>query len=768
MPTQTININVSTVGASILNTASPSAVTWIRVNADNTITYRSAAQTLSDLGAGVGTVTSVAMTVPTGLTVSGSPITGAGTLAVTLTAGYVIPTTTDETNWNTAYTNRITSLTTLGTSGAATLIANTLNIPQYQAAGTYVTAVSVATANGFQGSSSGGATPAITLSTSLTQNSVPFIGGAGAISEDATNFIWNNTSKKLSIYGADTMTVNAAAITSHLQVHGADGLTEAEIEVHRHGDTAAAGTTIFGARSRGTSGTPTIVQSGDAIWNITAVGFDGTDYASSSQIQMEVDGTPGANDMPGRIVFNTSPDGSQTLTERMRIASDGNVTINTKLTLGVASTTTGQQVFLNSTNANTLTINSGVTSASYALTLPTAQGGASTYLKNDGAGVLSWATVASGISIGDAIGNSPVTGSALMAIGGVITQAISYRAQQATPFSTAFGFETHNSGSFSGVYNSAFGWQAGKATTTALGSTAIGAFALTAQTTASGVGYNTAVGYQALASITTGYNNTGIGRDAGWNQTTANECVFIGRRSGWSANGDWNTAVGNYSMLGASGGSYVTSLGAGAANNGFSYAIALGAGALNSAANELMIGGDANGTIGSAGLGITNVCIGNNNTSTTAASVTIRTTGGSGSNNAAGIFTIRTGASTGTASTATLRFQTGTVLASGSTAQTMVSRLIFSQGAVTTDASTATWADALDFVFGTTTGTKIGTATTQKIGFWNATPLAQQTTASAAATFVANTSLIANDTATFDGYTLGQVVKVLRNLGILA
>lgn len=82
-------------------------------------------------GGGSGTVTSVAMSVPTGLTVTGSPITTAGTLIVTLTAGYVIPTTTEETNWNTAYTNRITSLTTTGTSGAATLIANTLNIPNY-------------------------------------------------------------------------------------------------------------------------------------------------------------------------------------------------------------------------------------------------------------------------------------------------------------------------------------------------------------------------------------------------------------------------------------------------------------------------------------------------------------------------------------------------------------------------------------------------------------------------------------------------------------
>lgn len=52
-----------------------------------------------------------------------------------LTSGYVIPTTTSATNWDTAYTNRITSLTTTGSSGAATLTSNTLNIPTYTLAG---------------------------------------------------------------------------------------------------------------------------------------------------------------------------------------------------------------------------------------------------------------------------------------------------------------------------------------------------------------------------------------------------------------------------------------------------------------------------------------------------------------------------------------------------------------------------------------------------------------------------------------------------------
>lgn len=58
-------------------------------------------------GGGSGTVTSVDMSVPTGLTVSGNPITSSGTLAVTYASGYSIPTTSSQTNWDTAYTDRL-------------------------------------------------------------------------------------------------------------------------------------------------------------------------------------------------------------------------------------------------------------------------------------------------------------------------------------------------------------------------------------------------------------------------------------------------------------------------------------------------------------------------------------------------------------------------------------------------------------------------------------------------------------------------------------
>jgi len=57
--------------------------------------------------ANTGTVTSVGASVPTGLSISGSPITSSGTLAITLTAGYSIPTTASQTNWDSGYNQRL-------------------------------------------------------------------------------------------------------------------------------------------------------------------------------------------------------------------------------------------------------------------------------------------------------------------------------------------------------------------------------------------------------------------------------------------------------------------------------------------------------------------------------------------------------------------------------------------------------------------------------------------------------------------------------------
>ena len=79
-----------------------------------------------------------------------------------------------------------------------------------------------------------------------------------------------------------------------------------------------------------------------------------------------------------------------------------------------------------------------------------------------------------------------------------------------------------------------------------------------------------------------------------------------------------------------------------------------------------------------------------------------------------------------------------------------------------------TYGPGVNAIFDTATGSKFGTATNQKLGFWNATPVIQQTTGITAAAFVANTSGTVNDSATWGGYTIGQAVAALRLIGILA
>ena len=80
------------------------------------------------------------------------------------------------------------------------------------------------------------------------------------------------------------------------------------------------------AKNRGTTvGSNTIVQDGDDLGSIEFQGSDGAEFVQAAAIKAEVDGTPGANDMPGRLVFSTTADGASSPTERMRINSAGNI-----------------------------------------------------------------------------------------------------------------------------------------------------------------------------------------------------------------------------------------------------------------------------------------------------------------------------------------------------------------------------------------------------------------------------------------------------------
>jgi hypothetical protein len=88
--------------------------------------------------------------------------------------------------------------------------------------------------------------------------------------------------------------------------------------------------TISVKKSRSASvGGNTIVQDDDRLGTFSFFGADGSTYIQGAGIDAFVDGTPGANDMPGRLVFSTTADGASSPTERMRISSVGNLMVGT-------------------------------------------------------------------------------------------------------------------------------------------------------------------------------------------------------------------------------------------------------------------------------------------------------------------------------------------------------------------------------------------------------------------------------------------------------
>jgi hypothetical protein len=203
------SLGATTVGDNFFTLTNPSAITFVQINADNSITTMDAPTFRTAIGAGTGggSVTSVAMTVPTGLSISGSPITSSGTLAVTFTAGYSIPTTASQTNWDSAYTQRLqwdggstnlvaatgrTSLggTTVGQNMFTLTNPSAITFPRFNAdntvsaldAASFRTAIGAGTGSGTVTSvtgtspvvSSGGTTPAISLASGYGDTQNPF------------------------------------------------------------------------------------------------------------------------------------------------------------------------------------------------------------------------------------------------------------------------------------------------------------------------------------------------------------------------------------------------------------------------------------------------------------------------------------------------------------------------------------------------------------------------------------------------------------------
>ena len=139
----------------------------------------------------------------------------------------------------------------------------------------------------------------------------PLVFKAGASAAEAMRI---DTSGRLLVGGTASVQVldDTTAFNSPLQVQG----TDASLTIARTIGTA----NLFLTRNQ-------TVSNNSPLGTISFNGGDGTYLHQGAEIVAEIDGTPGADDMPGRLVFKTTADGASTPTERMRINSGGDVNI---------------------------------------------------------------------------------------------------------------------------------------------------------------------------------------------------------------------------------------------------------------------------------------------------------------------------------------------------------------------------------------------------------------------------------------------------------
>ena len=143
---------------------------------------------------------------------------------------------------------------------------------------------------------------------------------------------------------------NSTIGSNLLQVERSASSANSSISVTNNpGTYADAFSVLYLGRSRGTANNDyTAVASGDGLGVVSFQGADGTEFVEAASVRGYVDGTPGANDMPGRLVFFTTPDGSATPTERMRINSSGYLLVGYTSSNGSYNLQVNSQIFATS------------------------------------------------------------------------------------------------------------------------------------------------------------------------------------------------------------------------------------------------------------------------------------------------------------------------------------------------------------------------------------------------------------------------------------
>lgn len=218
---------------------------------------------------GLGTVTSVGLTVPTGLSVSGSPVTSSGNIALTLTSGFNIPLTASTTQWS----NLVNASTTLQ------YVNNTTNTTLTRSGtGPYTLGVNLANANTWSGAQifNNASTTNIGISGQLRDGTAA-IGTSGQIlSSTGTATKW--TSNGAIVASAD-LTGQTAAVTSVTSVTSTNDGNNHTYSVGGYSNITAisAGSLVFQVTwtdETNTSQTQNFFPMGLTSASLTSTGFD--------------------------------------------------------------------------------------------------------------------------------------------------------------------------------------------------------------------------------------------------------------------------------------------------------------------------------------------------------------------------------------------------------------------------------------------------------------------------------------------------------------
>ena len=114
----------------------------------------------------------------------------------------------------------------------------------------------------------------------------------------------------------------------YIQLEGNNN-NESALAIIQDFDAATQGAQLVLAKNNSqTIGSNVLIDSGDQCGTVSFQGNDGTQFVEAASIIGTIDGTPGANDMPGRLSFLTTADGASSPTERRRLTSAGALCIN--------------------------------------------------------------------------------------------------------------------------------------------------------------------------------------------------------------------------------------------------------------------------------------------------------------------------------------------------------------------------------------------------------------------------------------------------------